>query len=110
MPDIVPIAPSLEPVLEVVRAPLEDETPNRRILPISALAIAAAFLAGFAAQLLTRLIGLITNIAFYGRWSAAFTSPARNTLGCTIPDPPSSSHSPDGVWMSNSADGSVNGK
>jgi H+/Cl- antiporter ClcA/predicted transcriptional regulator len=81
MPDIVPIAPSLEPVLEVVRAPLEDETPNRRILPISALAIAAAFLAGFAAQLLTRLIGLITNIAFYGRWSAAFTSPARNTLG-----------------------------
>src|SRR3982750_2379098 len=81
MPDIVPIAPSLEPVLEAVRAPLEDEAPNRRILPISALAIAAAFLAGFAAQLLTRLIGLITNIAFYGRWSAAFTSPARNTLG-----------------------------
>jgi H+/Cl- antiporter ClcA/predicted transcriptional regulator len=81
MPDIVPIAPSLEPVLEVVRAPLEDEAPNRRILRISALAIAAAFLAGFAAQLLTRLIGLITNIAFYGRWSAAFTSPARNTLG-----------------------------
>jgi chloride channel protein, CIC family len=84
MPDIVPIAPSLEPVLEAVRAPLEDEAPNRRILRISALAIVAAFLAGFAAQLLTRLIGLITNIAFYGRWSAAFTSPARNTLGAWV--------------------------
>jgi H+/Cl- antiporter ClcA len=48
---------------------------------ISALAIVAAFLAALAAQLLTRLIGLITNIAFYGRWSAAFSSPAANSLG-----------------------------
>ena len=38
MPDGVPIAPSLEPVLEAVRAPREDEAPNRRTLRISALA------------------------------------------------------------------------
>src|SRR4029079_9742523 len=42
--------------------------------------------------------------------SSGSRPPARRTLGCTIPDPPSSSHSPDGVWMSNSAEGSVNGK
>jgi len=65
MADAVPVAPSLEPVLEAVRAPRVDDAPNRRTLRISALAIAAAFLAGFAAQLLTRLIGLITNVAFY---------------------------------------------
>jgi chloride channel protein, CIC family len=81
MADAVPVAPSLEPVLEAVRAPRVDDAPNRRTLRISALAIVAAFLAGFAAQLLTRLIGLITNIAFYGRWSPSFVSPAGNALG-----------------------------
>ena len=67
----LPVAPSLEPVLDAVLTPREDEAPNRRTLRISALAIVAAFLAAVAAQLLTRLIGLITNVAFYGRWSAA---------------------------------------
>ena len=33
-----------------------------------------------------------------------------NTLGWTIPQPPSSSQEPSGREMSNSADGSVNGK
>jgi H+/Cl- antiporter ClcA/predicted transcriptional regulator len=84
MADVVPIAPSLEPVLEAVRAPREDEAPNRRTLRISALAIVVAFLAGFAAQALTRLIGLITNLAFYGRWSTAFVSPAGNSLGAAV--------------------------
>jgi H+/Cl- antiporter ClcA/predicted transcriptional regulator len=84
MADAVPIAPSLEPVLEAVRAPREDEAPNRRTLRISALAIVVAFLAGFAAQALTRLIGLITNLAFYGRWSTAFVSPAGNSLGAAV--------------------------
>ena len=36
--------------------------------------------------------------------------PAASTLGWTMPQPPSSSQSPVGVRMSNSADGSVNGK
>ena len=84
MGDPVPVAPSLEPVLNAVLAPREDEAPNRRTLRISALAIVAAFLAAVAAQLLTRLIGLITNVAFYGRWSASFVSPAGNSLGMAV--------------------------
>ena len=84
MGDPVPVAPSLEPVLNAVLAPREDEAPNRRTLRISALAIVAAFLAAVAAQLLTRLIGLITNIAFYGRWSSSFVSPAGNSLGMAV--------------------------
>src|SRR5690349_18183228 len=80
----VPVSPSLEPVLDAVRAPREDEAPNRRTLRIAALAIIAAFLAAVAAQLLTRLIGLITNIAFYGRWSTGFVSPSGNSLGMAV--------------------------
>ena len=80
----VPVAPSLEPVLDAVLTPREDEAPNRRTLRISALAIVAAFLAAVAAQLLTRLIGLITNVAFYGRWSMSFVSPAANSLGMAV--------------------------
>jgi H+/Cl- antiporter ClcA/predicted transcriptional regulator len=80
----VPVAPSLEPVLNAVLTPREDEAPNRRTLRISALAIVGAFLAAVAAQLLTRLIGLITNVAFYGRWSMTFVSPADNSLGMAV--------------------------
>jgi len=80
----VPVAPSLEPVLDAVLTPREDEAPNRRTLRIAALAIIAAFLAAVAAQLLTRLIGLITNVAFYGRWSTAFVSPSGNSLGMAV--------------------------
>jgi hypothetical protein len=78
------VAPSLEPVLDAVLTPREDEAPNRRTLRIAALAIVAAFLAAVAAQLLTRLIGLITNVAFYGRWSTAFVSPSGNSLGMAV--------------------------
>jgi len=84
MGDPVPVAPSLEPVLDAVLTPREDEAPNRRTLRISALAIVAAFLAAVAAQLLTRLIGLITNVAFSGRWSTSFVSPAGNSLAMTV--------------------------
>lgn len=84
MSEAVPGAPSLEPRLDAVRAPREDDAPNRRTLRIAALAIAAAFLAAVAAQLLTRLIGLFTNVAFYGRWSMAFVSPADNSLGMGV--------------------------
>src|SRR5207248_819213 len=41
--------------------------------------IAAA--AGVVAQVLTRLIGFVTDLAFYGSLSSAFVSPAANRLG-----------------------------
>ncbi len=54
---------------------------DRRIFRVSGLAILVALVAGLAARGLTELIGLITNLAFYGRLSTAFISPAQNTLG-----------------------------
>ena len=51
------------------------------MLLISGLSVLVALAAGLIARLLTGLIGLITNLAFYGRFDTAFTSPAGNKLG-----------------------------
>jgi H+/Cl- antiporter ClcA/CBS domain-containing protein len=56
--------------------PPEYEIADRRTVMISLLAILIAIGAGLAAQVLTALIGLITNIAFYQRISTAFVDPA----------------------------------
>ncbi|HEX8716967.1 MAG TPA: chloride channel protein [Gemmatimonadaceae bacterium] len=55
-----------------------------RIAFISGLAILGAFGAGFIAIALMRLIGLITNISFFGRLSTSFASPAGNHLGLWV--------------------------
>ena len=55
-----------------------------RTVVMSALAVGVAIASALAAQLLIRLIGLITNLSFYGRWSSSFVSPAGNTLGLWV--------------------------
>jgi len=55
-----------------------------RIAFISGLAILGAFGAGFIAIALMRLIGLITNISFFGQLSTSFASPAGNHLGLWV--------------------------
>ena len=61
--------------------PRHDDVVDRRVVIVSLWSIAVALAAGVMAQLLTRLIGLTTNLSFYGRISTAFTSPADNQLG-----------------------------
>jgi len=51
------------------------------MLPISALAILIGALCAFVALFLLRLIGLFTNLFYFGRWSTALVSPAGNHLG-----------------------------
>jgi H+/Cl- antiporter ClcA len=48
---------------------------------ITAVAIGLGVAAAFIAALLKSLIGLVTNLAFYGTVSTAFSSPAGNQLG-----------------------------
>src|SRR5437764_12774707 len=79
--DALPVAPALAPTLEAARVPPERSLVDLRVVAISALAILVAVAAGFVARALTRLIGLVTNLAFYGRFSTDFTSPAENHLG-----------------------------
>src|SRR6185437_15068729 len=60
---------------------LGDFTLTPRVIPISLLAIAIGALASFIALGLLKLIGLFTNLFFFGRWSSALVSPSGNHLG-----------------------------
>jgi chloride channel protein, CIC family len=60
---------------------LGDFTTTRRVIPISALAMVIGLLCAFVALALLRLIGLFTNLFYFGRWSSSLVSPAGNHLG-----------------------------
>src|SRR5689334_25397252 len=60
---------------------LADFTRDRRLLILSALALVIGALSAVVAYALVWLIGVITNLAFYQRFSPSFTSPATNHLG-----------------------------
>ena len=77
----VPVAPSLGPALIEARVPMERSLIDSRVLVLCGWAIALAIVTGFVAQALVGIIGLVTNISFYGRFSTAFVSPAGNHLG-----------------------------
>lgn len=51
------------------------------MLPISALAVVIGALCAFVALVLLRLIGVFTNLFYFGRWGTALVSPAGNHLG-----------------------------
>src|SRR5580693_2991466 len=60
---------------------LGDFTATPRMLTISAMAVFIGLVSAFVALGLLKLIGLFTNLFFFGRWSAALVSPAGNHLG-----------------------------
>jgi H+/Cl- antiporter ClcA len=63
------------------RAPTTAPIVDLRTLRVSAIAIVLGLASGLVAQILVRLIGLVTNLAFFGRFSLAFTAPTDNRLG-----------------------------
>ncbi len=77
----LPVAPSLGPTL--ARADLASHAAlvSGRDVALTGLAVLLALSAGLIAQLLTRMIGLVTNLAFFGRVATDFVSPAGNRLG-----------------------------
>ena len=77
----IPVAPAIASALSASRVPLERSTIDRRVLIISGWAIVLAVATGFISQALVAIIGLVTNISFYGRLSFAFVTPANNHLG-----------------------------
>jgi len=60
---------------------LGDFTTTLRVLPISGLAIVIGAVCAVVALVLLRLIGLFTNLFYFGRWSTAMVSPVGNHLG-----------------------------
>jgi chloride channel protein, CIC family len=91
-PEAAPTAPSPVPVSPSLDAALAGSAPteharfedSRRLALISLVSVGVAIVTGLAAQFFIALIGFITNLAFYGRWSLEFVSPAGNTLGAGV--------------------------
>ncbi|AUX28637.1 MULTISPECIES: chloride channel protein [Sorangium] len=80
----IPVAPSMSPTLADLRVPAPGAAVDRRVVLVSGLAIAIAGAAFLAAELLTALIAVITNLAFFGRLSAAPASPAEHQAGALV--------------------------
>jgi CIC family chloride channel protein len=78
------VAPSLGPALAAARVPIERSLVDARVIEISAWALLLGGVTGLVAQALVRLIGLVTNVAFYGRLSTQFASPAGHHLGLWV--------------------------
>jgi chloride channel protein, CIC family len=84
-PEIVSKAPTEKTSIGVTglstaeRPPLEPA--GFRILLVSFLAAGIGLIAGCIAFLLYKLIGLFTNLAFYGHFSTMFVSARHNHLG-----------------------------
>jgi H+/Cl- antiporter ClcA/CBS domain-containing protein len=77
----LPVAPSIEPAFERAGGHRHDVLLPARSLLIALISVGLAFAAAVIAEVLTSLIGLVTNFAYYGRWSTEFTSPSGNHLG-----------------------------
>ncbi|MFN8544079.1 MAG: chloride channel protein [Candidatus Binatia bacterium] len=72
----------LEPTLARMRA--RRRPADGRVLALTGAAIATGLAAALAAQALTRLIALVTNLAFYARWSTLSVGPSGHHLGVAV--------------------------
>jgi CIC family chloride channel protein len=69
------------PKLHPQRDELADFSTDRRVLVLSGLAVGIGVAAALVAYALVWLIAVITNLAYYQRFSSQFVSPAGNHLG-----------------------------
>ncbi|MBO0799598.1 MAG: chloride channel protein, partial [Blastocatellia bacterium] len=67
--------------MEVVEDRLADFTRDKRILLHSLMALIVGALSAVVAYVLIWLIAVITNLAFYRRFSSVFQSPDQHHLG-----------------------------
>jgi CBS domain-containing protein len=80
----LPVAPSLKPALGKVCLPRTRVVVDLRVVQITLEALLLGLAGGIVARALILLIGLITNLSFYGRVSTGFVSPAGNQLGIFV--------------------------
>lgn len=78
------ITVSIAPGLEFEGGPSKSRYNKKRIFTISVIAILNGMVMSGVARILVWLINLVTNIAFYGKFSLDFHSPALNHLGLWI--------------------------
>jgi CIC family chloride channel protein len=80
----IPIGTEAGPEIVNANVPIERAFIDSRVLLICLCSVVLAVITGFIAQGLVGLIGIVTNIAFYGRFSTAFVSPAGNHRGWLV--------------------------
>ena len=80
----LPVSPGLGPTLEAAAVGRHPRALTPRSLAIVALSIGIALVTVPVARSLVFLIGFITNLAFFGRFSGALVSPAGNQLGWAV--------------------------
>jgi H+/Cl- antiporter ClcA/predicted transcriptional regulator len=80
----MPVAPALGASLDAASMPRRSTLVEPRVLLLCAVAIALGVGAAFIARILVALISLVTNAAFYGRWSVENVSPAGHHLGMWV--------------------------
>jgi H+/Cl- antiporter ClcA len=81
--DGLPVA-GLEPALLAEHVPTQPSLVDRRVVFLCVLSVVLALAAGVVAWALMRLIGLVTNVSFYGRWSTATVAPSAEKLGWLV--------------------------
>ncbi len=77
----LPVAPTLGPTLEAAHVTGRRAVADGRVVLVSVVAVFVAVLASLAAWLLTTLIAVVTQLAWFGRLSTQPASPATNALG-----------------------------
>ena len=82
--DGLPVAPSLNAVLEAAQVPAQYTIVDRRVMLLCGIAILLGVSAAFVAEILVGLINFFTNLAFFGRFSFSDVSPADNQLGLLV--------------------------
>jgi H+/Cl- antiporter ClcA len=80
----LPLAPALDPALAQADMPSRLPRLRRRLVACTLLAMALASVVAVIAFFLTRLIALVTHIAFFGQWSTTWISPATNHQGAWV--------------------------
>lgn len=81
----IPLSTSLQQLADMTLQPApEQPSIDRRVVRVSLLAIAIGVAASFIAVALMKLIALITNLAFYGKFSIDAASPVGNSLGLFV--------------------------
>jgi H+/Cl- antiporter ClcA len=74
----------MSPALAAAHIASPSTAISGRVAFIASIAVGVAVLAGIVAQALTRLVALVTNLAFYGRFSVENVSPWAHQLGLGV--------------------------
>lgn len=82
--DAIPVSPLLNENFSQDAPELEKRPVSLRVFLLSLQAVFNALIIGVVAKGLVMLIDLITNIAFYGKFSLVHSLPVNNTLGWMV--------------------------